>query len=54
MAHHKLIAILVKSDRSLLWLNSAFLFWLASVPFPHGTAGGIILTSASPWFASVQ
>jgi uncharacterized membrane protein len=39
LAHHHLFAILVKSDRGLLWLNSVFLFWLASVPFPTALLG---------------
>jgi uncharacterized membrane protein len=39
VAHHHLFAILVKSDRGLLWLNSVFLFWLASVPFPAALLG---------------
>jgi len=39
VAHHHLFALLVKSDRGLLWLNSFFLFWLASVPFPTALLG---------------
>jgi uncharacterized membrane protein len=39
VAHHHLFALLTKSDRGLLWLNSLFLFWLASVPFPTALLG---------------
>jgi uncharacterized membrane protein len=39
VAHHHLFVVLAKSDRGLLWLNSAFLFWLASVPFPTALLG---------------
>jgi TMEM175 potassium channel family protein len=39
VAHHHLFALLTKSDRGLLWLNSMFLFWLASVPFPTALLG---------------
>src|SRR5215831_7922021 len=39
VAHHHLFALLTRSDRGLLWLNSLFLFWLASVPFPTALLG---------------
>ena len=39
VAHHHLFILLRKSDRGLLWLNSLFLFWLASVPFPTAMLG---------------
>jgi len=39
VAHHHFFALLTKSDRGLLWLNSLFLFWLASVPFPAALLG---------------
>jgi uncharacterized membrane protein len=39
VAHHHLFVLLAKSDRGLLWLNSLFLFWLASVPFPTALLG---------------
>src|SRR5215470_7381354 len=39
VSHHHLFALLTKSDRGLLWLNSLFLFWLASVPFPTALLG---------------
>jgi len=35
VAHHHLYILLAKTDRGLLWLNSIFLFFLASVPFPR-------------------
>lgn len=38
VAHHH-FALLAKSDRGLLWLNSLFLFWLASLPFPTALLG---------------
>jgi uncharacterized membrane protein len=39
VAHHHLFILFSKSDRGLLWLNSLFLFWLASVPFPTALLG---------------
>jgi uncharacterized membrane protein len=39
VAHNRLFVLLAKSDRGLLWLNSLFLFWLASVPFPTALLG---------------
>src|SRR5258706_4122462 len=39
VAHHSFFALLTKSDRGLLWLNSLFLFCLASVPFPAALLG---------------
>jgi uncharacterized membrane protein len=39
VAHHHLFILLRKSDRGPLRLNSLFLFWLASVPFPTAMLG---------------
>jgi uncharacterized membrane protein len=39
VAHHHFVALLAKSDRGLLWLNSLFLSWLAFVPFPTARLG---------------
>jgi uncharacterized membrane protein len=39
VAHHQLFAVLAKSDRGLLWINSLFLFWLAFIPFPTALLG---------------
>ena len=39
VAHHHLFVLFAKSDRGLLWLNSFFLFWLATVPFPTALLG---------------
>src|SRR5215471_3270280 len=39
VAHHHLYILIAKTDRGLLWLNSLFLFFLASVPFPTALLG---------------
>jgi uncharacterized membrane protein len=39
VAHHHFFALLKRSSRTLLWLNSLFLFWLASIPFPTALLG---------------
>jgi TMEM175 potassium channel family protein len=39
VAHHHFFAILKRSSRPLLWLNSLFLFWLAFIPFPTALLG---------------
>jgi uncharacterized membrane protein len=39
VAHHHFFALLTRSSRSLLWLNSLFLFWLAFIPFPTALLG---------------
>src|SRR5881296_2621984 len=39
VAHHHFFALLTRSSRSLLWLNSVFLFWLAFIPFPTALLG---------------
>jgi uncharacterized membrane protein len=66
VAHHHLFDILVKSDRGLLWLNSVFLFWLASVPFPTALLGdyprerlavvcyGAVMTMAGLGFSAMR
>src|SRR5258707_188668 len=33
-AHHRLFGFIERYDRTLLWLNLAFLFLIASLPFP--------------------
>src|SRR5262245_19059202 len=39
VAHHHFFVLLEKSDRGLLWLNSLFLLWLVTVPFPTALLG---------------
>ena len=39
VSHHQLFAVVKKTDRGLLWLNSLFLLWLAFIPFPTGLLG---------------
>jgi uncharacterized membrane protein len=39
VAHYQLFHVLTRSDRGLLWINSAFLLWLSFVPFPTALMG---------------
>jgi uncharacterized membrane protein len=66
VAHHHFFALLAKSDRGLLWLNSLFLFWLVSVPFPTALLGeypdqriavvsyGVVMALAGLSFSSMR
>jgi len=66
VAHHHFFALLAKSDRGLLWLNSVFLFWLVSVPFPTALLGeypgqriavvcyGVVMAFAGLSFSSMR
>jgi uncharacterized membrane protein len=39
VSHHQFFALIKKTDRGLLWLNSLFLLLLAFIPFPTGLLG---------------
>jgi TMEM175 potassium channel family protein len=66
VAHHHFFAMLKRSNRGLLWLNSLFLFWLASVPFPTALLGnyphetiavmcyGAVMTLAGVTFSTMR
>src|SRR5215831_6863736 len=47
VAHHHLFVLLTRSDRMLLWINSVFLFWLATIPFTTGLLGEYPLQRAA-------
>jgi uncharacterized membrane protein len=66
VAHHHFFALIVRSDRGLLWLNCLFLLWLATVPFPTALLGdyprqrvavicyGAVMTLAGISFSSMR
>src|SRR5262249_24864982 len=66
VAHHHFFILLGKSDRGLLWLNSLFLFWLATTPFTTALLGdylreraavvcyGAVMTLAGVSFTSMR
>lgn len=66
VAHHHFFILLAKSDRGLVWLNSLFLLWLATVPFPTALLGayphqriavvcyGAVMTLAGLSFTSMR
>jgi len=47
MVHHDNVRALVRSDRGLLWLNLAFLFCIAFMPFPTSVLGATSNSAAA-------
>lgn len=66
VAHHQFFHSLHSADRTLLWLNNLFLFWLCLLPYPTALIGsyyetrtatvlyGIVITSVAATFSYMR